>query len=223
MVPELMQQFLAQPGNEHTRFELHTESSFTADLLRAVAEERLDMAFVNHPGDEALFESVEFRRSPFVIVAPPDHPLAQKSSVTLRETLPYPYVYFSRRGGLRRPIDELFQKINARPQIAYETEEDTVVAGMAAAGFGIAIVPDHPVLQCLNVRAIPLTNRTRAAQPTSAASAAACTRREPRGSLPSARQGSRFDQQRPAKGDPHRKDAAEVCFLSFHQHNCHVG
>lgn len=45
------------------------------------------MAFVNHPGDEALFESVEFRRSPFVIVAPPDHPLAQKSSVTLRETL----------------------------------------------------------------------------------------------------------------------------------------
>ena len=71
MVPELMQQFLAQPGNEHTRFELHTESSFTADLLRAVAEERLDMAFVNHPGDEALFESVEFRRSPFVIVAPP--------------------------------------------------------------------------------------------------------------------------------------------------------
>lgn len=158
MVPELMQQFLAQPGNEHTRFELHTESSFTADLLRAVAEERLDMAFVNHPGDEALFESVEFRRSPFVIVAPPDHPLAQKSSVTLRETLPYPYVYFSRRGGLRRPIDELFQKINARPQIVYETEEDTVVAGMAAAGFGIAIVPDHPVLQCLNVRVIPLTD-----------------------------------------------------------------
>ena len=59
---------------------------------------------------------------------------------------------------MRRPIDELFQKINARPQIAYETEEDTVVAGMAAAGFGIAIVPDHPVLQCLNVRAIPLTD-----------------------------------------------------------------
>ena len=157
-VPDLMQKFLATSGNEHTRFELHTESSFTADLLQAVAEGRLDMAFVSHPGDDTVFENVAFARSPFVVVAPPNHPLAQKSSVTLRETLPYPFVYFSKRGGLRRPIDALFQKIGATPKIAYETEEDTVVAGMAAAGFGIAIVPDHPVLRCMDLKIIPLTD-----------------------------------------------------------------
>lgn len=156
-VPDLMQKFLATSGNERTRFELHTESSFTADLLQAVAEERLDMAFVSHPGDDTVFENVAFARSPFVVVTPPNHPLAQKSSVTLRETLPYPFVYFSKRGGLRRPIDALFQKIGATPKIAYETEEDTVVAGMAAAGFGIAIVPDHPVLRCMDLKIIPLT------------------------------------------------------------------
>ena len=156
-VPDLMQKFLATSGNEHTRFELHTESSFTADLLQAVAEERLDMAFVSHPGDDTVFENVAFARLPFVVVAPPNHPLAQKSSVTLRETLPYPFVYFSKRGGLRRPIDALFQKIGATPKIAYETEEDTVVAGMAAAGFGIAIVPDHPVLRCMDLKIILLT------------------------------------------------------------------
>ena len=157
-VPDLMQKFLATSGNEHTRFELHTESSFTADLLQAVAEERLDMAFVSHPGDDTVFENVAFARLPFVVVAPPNHPLAQKSSVTLRETLPYPFVYFSKRGGLRRPIDALFQKIGATPKIAYETEEDTVVAGMAAAGFGIAIVPDHPVLRCMDLKIILLTD-----------------------------------------------------------------
>ncbi len=158
IVPELMQKFLAQPGNEHTRFELHTESSFTADLLKAVEEERLDMAFVSHPGDSAVFESVEFARLPFVVVVPPDHPLAQKESVTLRETLPYPFVYFSKRGGLRRAIDDLFRQIVAQPRIAYETEEDTVVAGMAAAGFGIAIVPDHPILRCMDLKILPLTD-----------------------------------------------------------------
>lgn len=157
IVPELMQQFLAQPGNESTKFELHTNSSFTADLLRAVAEERLDMAFVSHPGDEAVFECVAFPRSPFVVVVPPDHPLAKKESVTLQETLPYPFVYFS-RGGLRPAIDALFREIDAVPNIAYETEEDTVVAGMAAAGFGIAVVPDHPVLRCMNLKILPLTS-----------------------------------------------------------------
>ena len=155
-VPELMHGFLAQPGQECVRFELHTESGFSRDLLQAVAEERLDMAFVSHPGDDTVFENVAFARSPFVVVTPPNHPLAQKSSVTLRETLPYPFVYFSKRGGLRRPIDALFQKIGATPKIAYETEEDTVVAGMAAAG--IAIVPDHPVLRCMDLKIIPLTD-----------------------------------------------------------------
>ncbi len=156
-VPELMRGFLAQPGHGGVRFELHTVSGFSRDLLQAVAEERLDMAFVSHPGDPTVFDCLPFRRSPFVVVVPPGHPLAAKESVTLAETLPYPYVYFSRRGGLRPAVDAMFREINAQPKIAYETEEDTVVAGMAAAGFGIAVVPDHPVLRCLDLKIIPIT------------------------------------------------------------------
>lgn len=148
---------MAQPGQEGVRFELHTESGFSRDLLQAVAEERLDMAFVSHPGDPTVFECLPFKRSPFVVVVPPGHPLAEKESVTLTETLPYPYDYFSKRGGLRPAVDAMFRAIGAQPKIAYETEEDTVVAGMAAAGFGIAIVPDHPVLRCLDLKILPIT------------------------------------------------------------------
>ena len=150
-IPELMHKFSTQPGCENIRFTLHTESGFTTDLLKSVEEGRLDMAFVSHPGDAAVFESVAFARSPFVVVVPPDHPLAARDSVSLRETLPYPFVYFSRRGALRHGIDAMFQEIGASPKIAYETEEDTVVAG-------IAIVPDHPVLRCLDVKIISLTD-----------------------------------------------------------------
>ncbi|MGN0745198.1 MAG: LysR family transcriptional regulator [Aristaeellaceae bacterium] len=96
LAPVLMRQFLEQPGNENVRFELHTESGFSGDLLKAVEEEQLDMAFVSHPADPTVFECVSFQQSPFVLVTPRDHPLAQKGSVTLRETLPYPYVFFSR-------------------------------------------------------------------------------------------------------------------------------
>lgn len=115
------------------------------------------MVFVSHPGDPTVFECLPFKRSPFVVVVPPGHPLAEKESVTLTETLPYPYVYFSKRGGLRPAVDAMFRAIGAQPKIAYETEEDTVVAGMAAAGFGIAIVPDHPVLRCLDLKILPIT------------------------------------------------------------------
>ena len=176
-VPELMHGFLAQPGQECVRFELHTESGFSRDLLQAVAEERLDMAFVSHPGDPTVFECLPFKRSPFVVVVPPGHPLAEKESVTLTETLPYPYVYFSKRGGLRPAVDAMFRAIGAQPKIAYETEEDTVVAGMASAGFGIAIVPDHPVLRCLDLKILPITAPD--APHTCAASAVPSCRRPP--------------------------------------------
>lgn len=116
------------------------------------------MAFVSFAGDTQKFEYVSFRRSPFVLAVLPGHPLAGRSGVSLRETLLYPYIYFSDKAGLRPHIDEMFGKIGAVPNIAYETEEDDVVAGMVAAGFGIAVIPDNPVLKCQNIVTVPITD-----------------------------------------------------------------
>lgn len=160
-VPTLMQGFLsAEEQNRTVRFELHTATGFTADLLRMVADEELDLALVNHPGDPVVYENVPFANAPFVVAVPPGHPLAQAADrgVPLADTLPYPQVYFSRHSGLRKPIDELFRNIGAVPIIAYEIEEDSVIAGMVKAGFGIAILPDHPELHHLGLTVVPITD-----------------------------------------------------------------
>ena len=154
VVPELMRDFLAQ-GGAPVRFQLHTGSGFSADLLRAVEEGELDMAFTSHPGDPARFETIAFRRSPFVVITPPDHPLAQKKQLTLRDTLPYPQVCFAERSGLRHAVDELFREIGAQPIAAYQTEEDAVVAGLVAAGFGIAVLPDDLLFQSMPLAVLP--------------------------------------------------------------------
>ncbi len=158
LVPELMRGFLEREENRSVRFEIHTERSFSLELLKAAEEGRVDMAFVSFAGDTQKFEYVSFRRSPFVLAVPPGHPLAGRSGVSLRETLLYPYIYFSDKAGLRPHIDEMFGKIGAVPNIAYETEEDDVVAGMVAAGFGIAVIPDNPVLKCQNIVTVPITD-----------------------------------------------------------------
>ena len=38
-------------------------------------------------------------------------------------------------------VDRLFEDIEAKPQISCENEEDQVIAGLVAGGFGIAVVP----------------------------------------------------------------------------------
>ena len=46
----------------------------------------------------------------------------------------------------------------AEPIIAMETEEDAVIAGLVAAGFGIAVLPDDPLFQSLPLAVLPLTD-----------------------------------------------------------------
>lgn len=42
------------------------------------------------------------------------------------------------------------------PKIAYETEEDQVIAGLVAQGFGIAVAPYMDILQKLNVNILQI-------------------------------------------------------------------
>lgn len=46
--------------------------------------------------------------------------------------------------------------IKRQPTIAYEGEEDSSVAGLVAAGFGIAIVPKIPLLDTMDVCVRPI-------------------------------------------------------------------
>lgn len=120
-------------------------------------EGQLDLSFTSTPGDPARFETVPFRRSPFVVITPLEHPLAGRESVFLRETFPYPQIGFAAHCGLRPAVDQLFCQIDARPTVAYETEEDAVIAGMVAAGFGIAVLPDDLLFPSLPLAVLSLT------------------------------------------------------------------
>ena len=95
-----------------------------------------------------------------VLIVSKDHPLARYEEADLEQTLSYPYIYFSPGSGVRYDIDLLFEKIGKRPRIAYETEEDQVIAGLTAKNFGISIVPEMDLLDHLDIKKIKIKNST---------------------------------------------------------------
>lgn len=74
------------------------------------------------------------------------------------ETLPFPQVGFTEGSGLRDVVKKLYAQIGAEPHLAYETEEDQVVAGLVAQGFGIAVVPYMEMLLRLDVKILQIVN-----------------------------------------------------------------
>lgn len=83
---------------------------------------------------------------------------ADPQALHLAQALPYPMVYFTREAGLRRVVDGLFAAAGGAPRIAYETEEDQVIAGLVAQGFGIAVVPQMELLHKLEVAVLKITS-----------------------------------------------------------------
>lgn len=157
-IPQLVQTFQQQYPDNNIQFTFGI--NVTQKLLDGLKEHRYDLVFASKPNKEQGFDFVPVDRQDLVLIVPRDHPLANRFAVDLAETSPYPYVYFSRDSGLRYVVDGLFEKINETPQIAYEIEEDQVIAGMVAHRFGIAVVPYMDMLLRLNVKILQISRPT---------------------------------------------------------------
>lgn len=154
-IPELAADFLRDPRGKNVRFQFH--SGVSQPLLQGLKDGKFDMVFCTKIDSEKSIEFIPVSKQDLVLIVPRAHPLANRYTVDLTETLPYPHVYFAENSGLRVVIDQLFDKIGKRPQIAYEIQEDQVIAGLVAQGFGIAVVPYMEELLRLNVKIIQIS------------------------------------------------------------------
>lgn len=153
-IPRLAARFLEEHPEAEIHFSFHT--GITRELLSGLLAQKYDLAFCSEPPEELELTSVPVGGQELVLITPKDHPLAALSQVDLSQTLPYPQVYFSPGSGMRDVVNRLFEQTGRRPLIACETEEDEVIAGLVAQGFGIAVVPYMDLLEKLELAVIPL-------------------------------------------------------------------
>lgn len=154
-IPEMIAEFKNSDPEHDYVFTL--ETGVSQHLLDILEKGECDMVFATPPKNASFYECIPVAKQNLVMIVPEDHPLADRQNIDLRETLEYPYVHFQKRSGMRDVIDGLYEKIDAKPNIVYEIDEDQVVAGMVAAGFGIAIVPYMSMLHRLNVKILQIS------------------------------------------------------------------
>lgn len=148
-VPRLAAEFLALHPHRDIRFSFH--SGATTPLLDDLKDQRIDLAFCSKPEPSSPFVWRPIGQEDLVLITPLQHPLAKHRSVFLKDTLPYPHVFFSEGSGMRSVVNDLYSPLGELPPVACETEEDEVIAGLVAHGFGIAIVPYMDLLRRLPV------------------------------------------------------------------------
>ncbi len=155
-IPEVAAAYLKTCPEKSIHFEFH--SGISQPLLEGLKTEKYNVVFCTKMENEKSIEFIPVSKQDLVLIVPRNHPLVKRYTIDLSETIPYPQVYFSHSSGLRVVIDHLFEKIGKHPQIAYEVEEDQVIAGLVAQNFGIAVVPYMEELLRLNVKIIQISH-----------------------------------------------------------------
>ncbi|MGL6200153.1 MAG: LysR family transcriptional regulator [Lachnospiraceae bacterium] len=153
-IPCLLHEFLE--ANPEKDIQFNITAGNTTDILRGLKEEKFDVAFCSKKEDEKKITFTAVAEEELVVIVPMDHDLAGRKEIDLIETVSYPQIIFTKDSGLRPVIDQLFQSINVYPKVSYEIEENSSIAGMVAEGFGIAVLPNIPVLNQLNVDIIKI-------------------------------------------------------------------
>lgn len=156
VVPNLVKNFLDTRPNKNIHFYFHTSTGLTPDIIQGLKDRQYDVAFCSKMDNEPLIDFVPIARQELVLIVPNGHPLEERSSINLAETLPYPQIVFSKRSGLRPIIDRLFEQCGGLPKIEHSLDEDQAIAGLVSAGFGIAVVPRMQILDYMPVKVIEI-------------------------------------------------------------------
>ena len=157
LVPQITRDFLQTHQEKSIQFHFHNGAT-TADIIQGLKDREYDLAFCSKIEKEQSIEFTPISKEELVLIVPIDHPLAVKETINLIETIPYPQIFFSQKSGLRPIIDDLFKQIGEQPKIAYEVEEDQVIAGLVAKNFGIAVSPNMPILNSMNLKVIKIAS-----------------------------------------------------------------
>lgn len=155
-IPMLINKFTDE--NEEKDFKFTLSDGNTSDVIRGLKNEDYDIGFCSKIEGEDDIEFIKVKKEELVLITPEDHPLANKKEIDLKETIEYEYVAFKNHSGLRPFIDNMFDELSEKQNIAYEVEKDDSLAGLVEANFGIGIIPNIPILKYFDVNIIKINN-----------------------------------------------------------------
>lgn len=155
-IPKLTSDFIAADPNSGVEISFHSDLS--SGLIDGLLQHKFDLVFCSEPEKSLGLTATPVTSQKLVMIVPNGHPLADRESIGLAETLGYPAVWFAKGSGLRKVVDEMYEQVGGKPISVVETEEDEVIAGLVAAGFGIAVVPDMDMLHKLDISVLEITS-----------------------------------------------------------------
>lgn len=131
-------------------------------VYEAVDSGQADLGLISYPEESKSLATIPWRTEPMVLVCHPEHPLAGKSSVALRELQGEAVVAFQQGLAVREEIDRVLELDDVSVKIALEFDNIETIKRAVEIGSGVSLLPEPTVERELSTSSlvkVPLTGR----------------------------------------------------------------
>jgi len=112
-------------------------------VLANMTENLNDLYFLGQPPEDLDVVAQPFMENPLVVVAPPDHPLAEQRGIPLARLAEEPWLMREPGSGTRKAVERLFAEHGLDMDIRMELGANEAIKQAILAGLGISVLSRH--------------------------------------------------------------------------------
>jgi LysR family transcriptional regulator, low CO2-responsive transcriptional regulator len=115
------------------------------EIVRQLAANEIDLVIMGRPPRELETIAESFARHPLVIIAPPDHPLATRKRIRLKQLASENFLIREPGSGTRASMEQVFRERGAEFHTSIEVSSNETIKQAVMAGMGISFLSKHTV------------------------------------------------------------------------------
>jgi DNA-binding transcriptional LysR family regulator len=104
-----------------------------------------DLALIAKTKASSRFEFIPFLREELVLIVSPDHPLARKRAVSLKEIEKYPLIIRAKGSTTRRILLQAFKEAGIHPSLLIEAGSSEFIKQWVSEGKGVSVIVKRAV------------------------------------------------------------------------------
>lgn len=139
--PRLLADFM----KTHPDVDVRVQIGNRAAIMAALRDFDLDFAVTGRPPQEFEINSVVIGDHPHIVIAPPDHPLANRKRLPFSTLAGERFLLREQGSGTRLLMRRLFAGAGLNPELGLELGGNETIKQAVMAGLGIALISAHTV------------------------------------------------------------------------------
>lgn len=115
------------------------------EIVKQLAANEVDLVIMGRPPRELQTVAEPFAKHPLVLIAPPNHPLAARRRIRLKQVVAEALIIREEGSGTRASMEHVFRERGVPLRASMEISSNETIKQAVMAGMGISFISSHTV------------------------------------------------------------------------------